>query len=491
MNNNFIFQEEIDMELFDSITFNEFYKLLNGRYRKTQARIAEDLNISTKTLSRWINNSSSVACYSSLSNGKYIRLFQSLENECSANDDNISNVLIEHFSLPKEYSKMTYQQLKEIFIYNFDYRLEKNNKSRTKYSPQENKETYFGSRQFLENCLENKDDIESIYMAFHSGWEFWDDREMRNLLKQLNNSGISINVIANPDSAVKPIAMTMRDLNLTDEYISFNENLSKWADRVDKLDNISFRVSEYPILRKIYIAKYKDNTIQALFRDYVYEYAPDVNSSFIQLSDKNPFLAIFQREFDFLWSKGKTYSDWVSTLPKQEELMLLGQYCLLYLSHKKHLSVNENSNEFIISKLSIENDNMVKLYVNIPNVNDNVNTAVTEYTYHGKIKLTRNNIFMSLYDKTEQEYVSMTFFRPLYDKKRLLGVITALSPNGQPVAFKCACIGQSIMSKINIQKLKQILSRNNQEWNNSLIILEEQDINNFYSNQIFEDELTH
>ena len=78
------------------------------------------------------------------------------------------------------------------------------------------------------------------------------------------------------------------------------------------------------------------------------------------------------------------------------------------------------------------------------------------------------------------------FSRPLYDKERFLGIMTALSPNGQPVAFKCVCVSQSILQRLDIQQLKQILSNNNQEWNNTLMILEEKDINNFYSNRILE-----
>lgn len=358
---------------------------------------------------------------------------------------------------------------KNIIIYNLDYKI----KPKVDEFP-------FGSKSFLQECLRNKDEIESICMAFHSGWEFWDDRDLRDLLRTLNNNGITIQVIANPDSAIRQIAMAMRDPHLIDEYIGFNESLSKWAERTNTLGNTYFRVSEYPILRKIYISKYKDGTKKALFRDYVYGYAPDVNTAFIQLSDNDPSLTIFQREFDFHWKKSKTYLDWFSSLPKKEEIMPPKDYILLYLSHQNN---NENDNplsDFIISSLSIGDNNNITLYANISENSNNI----SEYTYQGKLKLTRNNIFLSLYDQTEQEHISILFSRPLYDKDRFLGIMTALSPNGQPVAFKCVCVSQSIFQNLDIQQLKQILSNNNQEWNNTLMILEEKDINFFYSNRI-------
>ena len=45
---------------------------------------------------------------------------------------------------------------------------------------------------------------------------------------------------------------------------------------------------------------------------------------------------------------------------------------------------------------------------------------------------------------------------------------------------------RNVKKDLDIQQLKQILSNNNQEWNNTLMILEEKDINNFYSNRILE-----
>lgn len=474
----------MSMELFDLITFKEFYNLLNKRYGKTQMEIAYDWNISDRTLRRWINISN-FSRYYSLSSGRYFQMFKSLEDECSKHGDNIIEVLVNHFCLPSEYLEMDYNNLKQIIILNLDKKLTSKSSNQTsKISSQKDTKTQFESKQFLQTCLEHKDDIESICMAFHSVCEFYDDRNVRLLLIDLYNSGVSIQVIANSDSAIKQIATTIKNHNLS-KYIGFNQNFSKWADRISKLNNLHFRVSEYPILRKIYIAKYKDKTTKALFRDYVYGYSQDDDSSlFTQLSDKEPSLAIFMREFDFLWNNAKEYPDWFNTLPKQEELMSSGNYVLLYLSHKENSEdINDTLSDFTVSTLSIEEDNKVKLYSNIPNTIDFEIDDSLEYTYQGKLKLTRNNIFMSLYDKTEQKQINISLRRSLYDTNRFLGIMTDLSPNGQPVAFKCACVSKSIFSKLDISQVKYLLG-NNHRGKDSLIILNEQDINDFYSNQI-------
>ena len=228
-------------KMFESITFDGFCTLLK-RYKRTYENIARSINCVERTLRRYRKGEEP---YISLSEDKYDALFKCLEKECKSSGENIIQVVVDFFGLPIDYLGKEYSELKSIIIYNLDYKIK----------PKID-ELSFGCKSFLQECLRNKDGVESICMAFHSGWEFWEDRDMRNLLKTLNNNGITIQVIANPDSAIRQIAMAMRDPHLIDEYIGFNETLSKWAERANMLDNLYFRVSEYPILRK--------NTLQML-----------------------------------------------------------------------------------------------------------------------------------------------------------------------------------------------------------------------------------
>lgn len=452
--------------LFESITFDRFCTLLK-RYKRTYEKIALSINCTERTLRRYRKGEEP---YISLSEDKYNGLFKCLENECNNTQENIIQVIVEFFDLPSVYLSKNYSELKNIIIYNLD------NKIQSKAD-----ELPFGTRKFLQECLKNKNDIKEICIAFQSGWTWTESTEMMNLIQGLNDSGIKIRMIANSESAIKKIALEMRDPNLTMFYKGFNETLSKWHEWELKLNNFELRVSEYPILRIFCVAIYKDETKKAIFRDYVYGSAPD-SYTFIQLSNENPALTIFMREFDFHLKKSKTYSGWFLTLPKKEEIISSRDYILLYLRQQKNNKNDNPLSEFVVSSLSIENNN-VKLHTNIENTTEITNP---EYTYEGKLKLTRRTIFITLHDCTEQEHISILFSRPLHDKDRFLGIMTALSPNGQPIALKCVCISRAILQKLDIQQLKQILSNNNQEWNSNLMILEEKDINRFYSNTILD-----
>ena len=77
--------------------------------------------------------------------------------------------------------------------------------------------------------------------------------------------------------------------------------------------------------------------------------------------------------------------------------------------------------------------------------------------------------------------------RPLHAKDRFIGTMSALSPSGQPVAFKCACVERSLLSQIDYQALKEILRQDNQEWRNDILIIEYKAINMFYSDRILID----
>ena len=162
-------------------------------------------------------------------------------------------------------------------------------------------------------------------------------------------------------------------------------------------------------------------------------------------------------------------------------------YRLFTIYHKKdNDSICFSENTFVISSLQIGNNNDVKLevnsaYGNIPNLTH----IEPEYIYHGTAKITGNNIFITLSDATEAETVSLTISKPLHDKKRFLGIMTAVSEHAQPVAYKFACVDPHIIKDIDVQQLSKILMHRNENWGSNLMILEERDIDLFYSNNIF------
>ena len=262
--------------------------------------------------------------------------------------------------------------------------------------------------------------------------------------------------------------------------MGLNRTLAKWHDYEMTYPSIQFRVSDYPILRQTLIVIFKDKSSRALIRDYAYGSPVESSSPHKQVSCTDPDYRYYYDEFEFLWDNSQTYEQWYETLPRAEETMQPGNYILMYPSHDR---ISEHDSRWIYSALSITDKNTAALSVNITDSLD----SFAEYTYQGDLRLTRNCIFITLHDDDHQEEISISLVRPLHTKKdRFIGIITALSPSGQqPVAFKCACVGRSLLSKINYNALNQLLSHNNKEWDDNLLVLENPDINLFYSDHIF------
>lgn len=158
---------------------------------------------------------------------------------------------------------------------------------------------------------------------------------------------------------------------------------------------------------------------------------------------------------------------------------------MLYLPHA---NITEDDNKWIFSALSISGQNTASLKVNINERIESIDSdKYWEYSYQGNLKLTRNTIFISLYDDSQQEEINISLVRPLHTKDRFIGIMSALSPSGQPVAFKCACVGRSLLPRIDYRSLKRLLGHDNKEWGKDLLVIENQDINMFYSDRILSD----
>lgn len=345
------------------------------------------------------------------------------------------------------------------------------------------KDSVLGAKQLLQSCIENNLPIKCVKIAAHTGWKWFEDRERTDLLTELAKSNISIQVIGNPSSpTMHKIAGAMS--NSVDElrYMGFNNTLSKWHDYEQAFPSISLRVTTYPVLRQTLIVEFEDGTSKAFIRDYTYGSPVEHTSPHKQISSSNPDYKYYKNEFEFLWENAETYETWHNSLPEPEESIQSNNYILLYPSHARTDSSIRNVSNWIYSALSINSDNTASLKVNISNSFESIKHW--EYSYTGSLKLTRNNIFISLVDNECQEKIHISLARPLHHKDRFLGIMTGLSPSGQPVAFKCACIGRSILPNLDYEILYELLCNHNKEWKDTLLVLENQDINLFYSDKI-------
>lgn len=157
--------------------------------------------------------------------------------------------------------------------------------------------------------------------------------------------------------------------------------------------------------------------------------------------------------------------------------VIVGDYMIVYFSElkggKKHL---------IISKMNISPNGTVVLYNNIRNGKN----EDAEYSYHGICKIEENIIYIYLNNDFSNEKATIYFMRPVGDLGRYIGLFLALSSNLVPICIKIACFrdGIDLDSEVNKDLLKNILMSNNVNWENNMLIVEEQQKHLFYSDEM-------
>lgn len=345
---------------------------------------------------------------------------------------------------------------------------------------------YISTVQFFQSCLEYISPIQCIKLSAQTGWTWFDDNEKRKLLKKLADSGIEIQVIANPMTpTMKKIVLAMRDPQKELDYKGVNVTLAEWHKYETNYYNLNLHVSvNYPILHQTYIVEFADGSAKALVRDYAYGAPVEKLAPCKHILNYAHEYEYYRTEFQFLWDEGIAYDEWKRTLPKPEGVVPTGNYILMYPSHQNDFF---NEQKWIYCALSITDRNKAFLKANIPNIDEHTDSVSNwEYSYEGDVKVTGKMIFISLYDKEQEEVINISIPKPIRYVDRYIGIMCALTPSGNaPVAFKCACIGRSVLSKIDYVRLQKLLSNDNQTYRDTLMVVESQDINLFYSNRIF------
>jgi hypothetical protein len=468
----------MSLPLIEEISLYNICLMISKKLNINYTQIASSIGCDTRTIARWRTGK---VPYKTLSALEYRPLFEIIESACKNNGIDFVSLLTSWYPDLNVYHEK--EEIKSVIKFNLDYQI--NGMKQNAIIPiKESSPNTYHVKEFLESCIQNDKSITSICMAFFSGWDWIKEKEKSLLLEQIDKLGINLRIIVNHHAAINKIAKSMKNPRFKKFYMGYNEAIQQWAKYTAEFNHLEFCISDYPILRKIYIVNYKDGSSEALVRNYAYDFSSDHDLANIHLNNNDYFMNIYKQEFEYLWKNAISFENWLKVLPKQEELFPSGEYLLLYLSHKKE---RDNDSDFTISALQVGENNNVKLDVNIA---DKLAPELTlknpEYSYHGSIKMTRTNIYMTLFDDVSTEQISITICRsPLYEQNRFLGILTGLSPQAQPIACKCACIERSVLPNLNIQVLRQILSNHNKYWRKSLMILEENDINTFYSNSIF------
>ena len=339
--------------------------------------------------------------------------------------------------------------------------------------------------EFVRFCTKNISSIKNLYLAAQTGWEWHDNKELNSVLTELSKSGKHIVVITNPETeTTKNIADATKDEKIDLRYMSLNDTLARWHKYEERYRNIELRVSLIPFLHQTVMITLEGNTAYALVKDYIYGSPVGCTSPRIFKKDKDSDFDHFYKEFSYLRNRAKSYTEWLKSEPVIHEEMPTKDYVLLYPVHKDATS---NMRCWVFSALTVHKNNSASLKVNMSDSYKSFNqTKPCEYEYHGKIKLSGKMIFFTMTDAKQTEHISISFTRPIKDNDSFIGVLTGLSPGGVPVSYKCACFSEEVLSQINYENLFRLLAINNTEFQNNLIKIDSDDIDEFYSDRIFE-----
>lgn len=159
--------------------------------------------------------------------------------------------------------------------------------------------------------------------------------------------------------------------------------------------------------------------------------------------------------------------------PIKIDSFLVGSYDVYYYTVLK-----SREKKLILSKLIIDSSGRVVFYNNIK---EDINKS--EYTYHGFCIAEENVIYIYMKNDFSKEQAVMSLIRSVGNLQRFLGLFTALSSNTIPVCIKIACFEEQLgIKRINLDLLKKILCSANTNWDNNVLIIEEEQKYLFFSN---------
>lgn len=159
-----------------------------------------------------------------------------------------------------------------------------------------------GGYQFVLDALQNipTNDILEIDMAFHGGDHWLRDGEKVDLLEQIAKKGIPLRVLVNTEDAVEDICVHMRQRRRA--YMGFDRAILKWKDwEADFPHTIKVRISDIPLLHRVYLIRKTDGTGLANITCYTYgNYTPQ-NDFKLCFGENSKEYFLFANEFDYLW----------------------------------------------------------------------------------------------------------------------------------------------------------------------------------------------
>lgn len=159
-----------------------------------------------------------------------------------------------------------------------------------------------GGYMFVFDAIQrySNEEIESIDMAFHGGDHWLRDGEKVDLLEKILDRGIHLRIIVNTKEAVDLICSHMRQRRR--KYMGFDNAINAWKEwESDFPGLIDVRISDIPLLHRVYLIRKKDGTGVANITCYTYGNYTPKNDIRLYFNENDPAFLVFAKEFEYLW----------------------------------------------------------------------------------------------------------------------------------------------------------------------------------------------
>lgn len=154
---------------------------------------------------------------------------------------------------------------------------------------------------FFQSILSIPENIQSIDLAYHSGYKWCFDRKRSDLLTGYLASGGKLRVIVNSPKAAEKIAKHTRSVNRS--YVGFKSSITAWKNLQSKNpSSVEIVVSDLPLLHSYANFKFKngeDSKMLVIF--YTYNNPAISDNYHLHLTPTSKEYAIFEQEFEYLW----------------------------------------------------------------------------------------------------------------------------------------------------------------------------------------------
>lgn len=156
----------------------------------------------------------------------------------------------------------------------------------------------------MNTALKHPENMERVCMAFHAGAEWCRETDKVELLLAFMEHKIPVQVILNSPEAADVVCSHMRQP--LKDYLSLEECAKKWASRQGQFPGLlQVRISDIPLLHRIYLVQNKDGSGLANVKYYTYgNYRPtkDCRCCF---DAQMPEFKLYTEEFDYLWENAR------------------------------------------------------------------------------------------------------------------------------------------------------------------------------------------